>query len=38
MKPWLQDNYIEMYSVHNEGEYLVAKKIIKTLKNTIIKR
>ena len=32
-KNWLQDNGIEMYSTNNEGESVVAKRFIKTLKN-----
>ena len=37
MKSWLQDNDIEMYSVHNEGKSVVAERFIKTLKNKIYK-
>ena len=37
MKSWLQDNDIEMYSTHNEGESAVAERIIRTLKNKIYK-
>ena len=33
MKPWLQDNDIEMYSTHNRGKLVVAERFIKTLKN-----
>ena len=32
MKPWLQDNGIEMYSVHSEGKSVVAESCIKNLK------
>ena len=35
MKSWLEENNIEMYSTHNEGESVVAEKFIRTLKNTI---
>ena len=37
MKPWLQDNNIELYSTHNEGESVVAERLISTLKNKIYK-
>ena len=33
MRSWLQDNNIEMYSIHNEGKSVVAKRFIRTLKN-----
>ena len=36
-KTWLKDNDIEMYSIHNEGESVVAERLIKTLKNKIYK-
>ena len=35
MKPWLQNNDIEMYSTHKLGEYVVAERFIRTLKNKI---
>ena len=35
MKSWLQNNNIEMYSVHNEGKSVVAERFIMTLKNKI---
>ena len=35
MKSWLQDNNMEMYSIHNEGKSVVAKRFIRTLKNKI---
>ena len=35
MKPWLQDNVIEMYSAHNEGKSVVAERFVRTLKNKI---
>ena len=37
MKSWLEENNIEMYSTHNEGESVVAEKFITTLKNKIYK-
>ena len=37
MKSWLQNNDIEMYSTHNEGKSLVAKRFIRTLQNKIYK-
>ena len=37
MKLWLQDNYIKMYSTHNEGKYVVAKRFTRTLKSKICK-
>ena len=37
IKSRLQDNDTEMYSTHNEGKSVVAKKFIKTLKNKIDK-
>ena len=36
-KKWLQDNDIVMYSTHNEGKYVVAKRFIRTLKNKTYK-
>ena len=36
-KKWLKDYDIEMYSIHNEGESVVAERFIKTLKNKIYK-
>ena len=36
-KKWLQDNYIVMYSTHNEGRSVVAERFIRTLKNKIYK-
>ena len=38
MKPWLQDNDIEMYSTHNEEKSVLAERFIGTLKNTIYKK
>ena len=37
MKSWLEENNIEMYSTHNEGESVVPEKFIRTLKNKIYK-
>ena len=37
MKSWLQDNNIEMYSIHNEGKFFVSEKFIRTLKTKIYK-
>ena len=36
-KKWLKDNDIEMYSIHNEGKYVVAERFIRTLKTKIYK-
>ena len=36
-KRWLKDNYIEMYSIHNEGKSVVAEEFIRTLKTKIYK-
>ena len=36
-KKWLKDNDIEIYSTHNEGKPVVAKRFIRTLKNKIYK-
>ena len=35
MKSWLQDNYIEIYSTHNEGKFVVVVRFVRTLKNKI---
>ena len=37
MKPWLQDNNIEMYSIHKEGKFVVDERFIRILKNKIYK-
>ena len=37
MTSWLEKNDIEMYSTHNEGKSVVAKRFIRTLKNKIYK-
>ena len=36
-KKWLKDNDIEVYSIHNEGKSVFAKRFIRTLKNKIYK-
>ena len=37
MKSWLEENSIEMYSIHKEGKSVVAERFIRTLKNKIYK-
>ena len=37
MKSWLQNNYIEMYSTHNEGKSVATERFIRTLNNKIYK-
>ena len=37
MKSWLEENDIEMYSTHNEGESVDAERFIRTIKNKIYK-
>ena len=37
MKPWLEENDIELYSTHNEGESVDAERFIRTIKNKIYK-
>ena len=37
MKSWLEKKYIEMYSTHNGGKSVVAKRFIRTLENKIYK-
>ena len=37
IKPWLEKNDIEMYSIHNKGKSIAAYRFIKTLKNKIYK-
>ena len=37
IKKWLKGNDVEMYSTHNEGKSVVAKRFIRTLKNKIYK-
>ena len=36
-KKWLKDNDIEMYSIHNEGKSVVAKRFIRNRKSKIYK-
>ena len=36
-KKWLKDNDIEMCSAHNEGKFVVAERLIRTLKTKIYK-
>ena len=37
LKKWLKDNDIEMYSINNEGKYIVAERFIRRLKTKIYK-
>ena len=37
MKSFLQNNGIEMYSMHNEGKFVVAETFNRTLNNGIYK-
>ena len=37
VKSWLQDNHIEMSSIHNEVKSVVAERFIRILKNKICK-
>ena len=37
MKSWLKENNIQMYSAHNEGKNVVAKRFIRTLNINIYK-
>ena len=37
MKSWLEKNGIEMYSTHNEGKFIIAERLMRTLKNKIYK-
>ena len=37
MKSWVKDDDIAIYSTHNEGKPVVAKRFIRTLKNKIKK-
>ena len=36
-KKWLKDNYIEIYSTHNEGKSIVAERFTRTLKTKYYK-
>ena len=35
-KKWLKDNDIEMHSIHNEGNSVIAERFIRTLKTKSI--
>ena len=35
MKSWLEGNKVEVHSIHNKGESVVAERFIRTLKNKI---
>ena len=35
MKPWLEKNDIEMYSMYYEGKSVAAERFIRTLKNKV---
>ena len=37
MKLWLQDNHMEMYSIHNEGYSAVAERFITILRKKVCK-
>ena len=37
MKSFLENNYTEMYSTHNERKSFAAEKFIRTLKNKLYK-
>ena len=37
IKPWLENNGIEMYSTRIEGKSVIAKRFIRTLKNKVSK-
>ena len=36
-KKWLENNDVEMYSIHNQGKSVVAERFIRTLKTKIYK-
>ena len=36
-KKWLNDNNIELYSIHSEGKSVVAERFMRTLKTKIYK-
>ena len=38
MQEWLDNNYILMYSTHNEGKWVIAERLIKALKSKIYKK
>ena len=35
MKPWLEKNGREIYSMHNEGKSVISERFIRKLKNKI---
>ena len=35
IKSFLQNNNVEVYSMHNEGKSVIAEKFIRTIKNKI---
>ena len=37
MKSWSEKNNIERYSLHNERKFVIAERLIRTLKNKIHK-
>ena len=37
MNSWLQDSNIEIYSTHNEGQSVVAERLIETLRSKVYK-
>ena len=37
VEKWLKDNDIKMYSLHNEGNFVVIERFIRTLKTKIYK-
>ena len=37
VKPWFQDNNVEMYSTHNEGKSVLAGRFIRTLRKKSFK-
>ena len=37
VKKWFRSNDIEMYSIHSEGKYVVAERLIRNLKTKICK-
>ena len=36
-KKWLENNDVEMYSIHNQGKSVVAERFIRTLKTKTYK-
>ena len=38
MQVWFENNYILMYSTHNNGKSVIAERFIKTLKANIYKK